>query len=341
MEIFTPEFINSIKKPGQPFERRYINYLSTYKRIEWVRDKIEHIIVKYLAEKKPSLIDRIRSEDDTICLSAISELYVFDLLISNFKKVEVEPELKFLNGKMPDFFVDDKYIFEVATLFTKINPFEFEIYEALNEIEGNTKVMLGSIYNLPKTSPKLSEIKKEFEDLFEKHKSTEMPVDFEIKTKQGIVIGGRLHSGKPEHSTVGAIVSGLNDDEDSKKRTRNVIRAKLRKYNQAKLEKVPFFIVLYNLDDNLIFDEDWDEIIFGAKKFIFDEKGVALQNIIRENSVIQKGQNRSLSGLLIRDYDSYNSGHNYIMVKNKFAFNPIDEIEGQIKVAFKARPLIK
>lgn len=83
------------------------DYLNNSGRPEAVaiRDLIDTWLTNYPTQNRPDMIQRLRSREDTLHLSAFFELILHALLLQqNFTVVEVEPVLA--NGKAPDFLVE-------------------------------------------------------------------------------------------------------------------------------------------------------------------------------------------------------------------------------------------
>jgi len=323
--IFTKDYIASIRNPGNPFERKYIFLLSTHPYLKHLRERIDLIFTKYPEEKRSTLINKIKSENDIDCFSAISELFVFEILNDNFEQVDVETPLPIINNATPDFWVDNSIAFEVATIFNIDDPFESEIYEAFNQIHSNFRTIIYEINNPSHIQPTISEIKNEFQKLI--NSNSELSIgdykDFEIIVKNNIRIIGKLFkSGKNKNTVVGTSMSYDYSKEQTilyENRIRNRIREKLLKYGKLTKKGIPFVAVIYDRTD-LYFDKFWQELIFTGN-----------------NKIFNPNFNTSLTALLIKDYDT---GYNYKLAKNPYARQKLGTLEEKIKAAFTTRELI-
>ena len=333
--IFTEDFINSIKKPSENFERKYIYFLSTQDRLADRRDRLERIVNTYPNDKIDKIVARIKSEDDETSRSAIHELFVYEKLFKGFTNIEVEPNKSIFGNLTTDFFVDNSIIFEVTTKFEKTNPKYSEIYETINKINCNYIVSITNIQNLPKESLKLSEIENRFRKLFDSTLKSNLHNTFSLKTSQNVLIEGIIYYSKKEHSTVGSIMDGyeINELDSTNHAVRRSIIKKNSKYKPIVDKGFPLIVVIYNRSGYLT-DEHWDEIIYGNIEFQIEPTSRRIINEIRKNALLQPSKNTSLSGILFRDYDGITE---FAFVKNPYAKIRIDTIENKILTAFNAR----
>ncbi len=322
--IFTEEFIAKIKKPSKSFERKYINFLSTEPDLLHLRKKIDQILTKYPEDKRTKLIKDIKNENDSICFSALSELFVFEVLCNNFEKVEVQIPLPNLNNLTPDFWVDDSLAIEVATIFNIVDPFENEIYEAFNQVRTNFKTIIYEINNASHNQPKLSEIKNEFIKLLNINSELQIGniIDYKIITKNNISIIGKLFKSKDKNNTVAGTSMKFDFSEVQtilyQKRISGRIREKLLKYGKLTHQGIPLIVVIYDKTD-LYFDTFWNDLLSNGPKRIFNPRF-----------------NTSLTALLIKDYDT---GYDYKLAKNPYARVKLGGLEDKIQKAFGTREL--
>lgn len=330
-KIFTNEFVESLDDTRNYFERKYIEILSTKEDFKSFREKLEKIILTVPENIRQTFINKIRSYKDTHCLSAISELIIFEGLNKEFNCVEFETRLEQIDGKTPDFWVDKSIAFEVATIFEQLNPFEYELAETLNKIHNsNIKVMLGVVWNIPpKSQPKLKRIKKYFEELFKNNQNIKELTPFFHRTEEGIILRGYLYKGDVRHQTVGRVTHSYGfreDDINYKKIARKRIQDKLRKYKKLSDEGFPVIVVIFNRVDWILSDEKfWDETIFGD-----------IKNNRRTNILVTPDKNTSLSAVIVRDSMNENGS---FLIKNPFAKVKIDHIQRKIEGAFKTKEI--
>jgi hypothetical protein len=339
-QIFTDDYLSSIQNPANPLERRFSTLLATKDYFEPIRERLEVILGKYPNTYKQIMIGKIRSEDDEACLSAISELNIFDCLTREFNPIQIEPELPCLLGNQtkPDFWVESNSIFEVATIFCKYDPLELDIVETLNKIRNPIKLMLGPIRSKPDEQPRLSDIKKEFEGLLKSKESITKIEDFFFKSKTGVLFSGKVYKGDINHPTVGSVMYSQGFDKhdiDYKNTARKAIRKKLRKYSKITNLGYLLIIVLYNRNDFLL-DEDWEEIVFGDREYLFDQTTARIKEVLGKNAIIQPKANKSLSALIVKDLTRPDG---YILIKNPYAKTTIDGIQTRIEEAFQTREL--
>lgn len=341
-QIFTDDYISTIQIPANPLERRFSTLLASKDYFKPIRERLEAIISKYPNSHKQTIINNIRSEDDETCQEAISELYVFDCLSNEFNPIEIEPQLPYLlgNQKTPDFWVENNSIFEVATIFYKYDPLELDIVETLNTIQSPIKLMLDVIRNKPNHQPRLSVIKKEFDGLLKSKKGITKIEDVFLKSKTGISFSGQICKGDINHPTVGRVTHSYGfdeDDTDYKNTARNVIRNKLKKYSNITNLGHPLIVVIYNRNDFLEYN-DWEEIAFGDREYLFNQESATIKGGLRKHSIIQPNANTSLSALLVKDLTR---PYGYILIKNPYAKTTIDSIQARIEKAFQTRELRK
>jgi hypothetical protein len=315
--VFTNEFIESLKPAGNPFERAYIAQLAKDTKAAALRDRIEALLAKYPEDNRDVMITQIRSVSDIECRSNLAELYVYGNLIEHFKVVQVEPPLSFLDNKTPDFWVDDRAAFEVATLFEEDDPNYFAIVETLNSLTGNIKLILSHCtIQTPDKTPRLKPIREFFADLFAKKADITKPESFLYRSPD-VIIAGNMYRGDPAHPTVGSIIKSYtsSDGSDYQKAVRRVVKRKLAKYKKLAEAKRSLAIVLYNLNDWLDLD-DFDEIFFGSVAFDVDWDTRRPNNLRREGAVMNPAFNRSLSAVLVKDIGQLNR---YFLIENPWA----------------------
>jgi hypothetical protein len=124
-------------------------------------------------------------------------------------------------------------------------------------------------------------------------------------------------------------------DIDYKNTARKAIRKKLRKYSKITNLGYPLIIVLYNRNDFLL-DEDWEEIAFGDREYLFDQTTARIKGVLGKNAIIQPNANKSLSALIVKDLTRPDG---YILIKNPYAKTTIDGIQTRIEEAFQTREL--
>lgn len=328
--IFTKEYIKSIKNPGNVFERRYINLLATEPELQWLREKIDTIIENFPLKHRDTISSRIKNEDDQVLFSALSELFVFDILYKNFNIVEIEKPI-FINGnRAPDFWVEDALAIEVVTLFDKQNPFVLEIYETINRIDTNFIVMFQDISCLTDSTPKFSEIKRLFIDKFHELSSLSVgqSTSFEIETSQGIRLEGKVYKSTINHPTVGAVMYDYSDNRIKRKiyekTIRNRIKEKLDKYKKLSNQGYPLIIVIYDRTE-MVFDDFWSDLILGAS-----------DSPNNEQPLFTKKNNSGLSAILVKDYDT---GHDFKLFENIYAKVPLLNWKTSICDAFRVREI--
>ena len=342
--VFTEEYISSIPDPSEHFERGFSTLLATNPYFSELRERLERIVHSLPKNYKPRFINNLKSTKDKTCLSSISELFVYEKLVLEFNPVEIETTLEIVDNKTPDFWVENNVAFEVATLFEKIVPYEYDIIEALNEIESDIKLMLGGIWNIKdkNKSLKTSKIKSQFEELFRNNSEITKLTPFVIHTEEGVILKGNMYKGKREHSTVGSISHSHGfdvQDPNYKKTARKSILKKLRKYKKLTEAGLPLVVVIYNRVDWITDVESWDEILYGDKEFEFKPNTTETLTIKRRGGIISPNKNTTLSSILIRDITTKDG---YYFIDNTYARTPLDaDLKSRIIKSFDGKEITK
>ena len=342
-KIFTNEYIKSITQSNF-FERGFAGLMATNSYFKDLREKLEKIISKIPEEEVGNYILKLKSTNDIECLSAVSELFIFERLSSQFSDVEIEMPIKIIDNKTPDFWVDKEYKFavEVATVFEQINPLEYEIIETLNNIESEIKIMLSTIWNIKgrKEQIKLKKIKQQFESLFEENKNITELKPFNIQTDEGIILRGKLYKGNKSHSTVGSRNHSYGfdiEDPDYKKIVRKRILQKLRRYKKLTTNEIPLIVVLYNRVSWINEIRDWDEIIYGDKEYIFKTNSLEVEKISRRNTVIGPDKNTTLSAIVTNNLLEKDT---YFYIENPYARAKVNgALKNKLLKAFNAKEI--
>ena len=324
--IFTDEFVSTLRK-GKYFERKQIELISTSPNSERFRNQLEKIIKKFPSGKRDELINKIRSLDDETSLAAISELLAYEFIQRLFDKnsIQIEPVLKEVDNKTPDFFVENEMVFEVTTLFEKINTSWHDIVETINTIKTDFRVML-SVNNIPADKRiKLKEIKNQFIKLFEDNRELEQIKNFNFQSKEGVILSGTISKGKTGNPTVGAVSTsyGFNspDTIDYVKTARKKINKKISKYKKITNFGYPLVIIVYN-SNKWIHDYEWDEIIYGDDVNNLNEENDEKVEKRKRNGIIIPHKSSSVSAILI---SSRNEPGKFLFFCNKNAKQPLSK----------------
>ncbi len=317
--VFTPEFLETLRGSGKPFERGYFKLLATYPRLESFRVEIESVVRRFPSEKRNKIIQDIRSSEDYQSLSALTELFVYQGLTEVFDNVEVEPEIY---GKTPDFVTDGKYVFEVATQIEKENHIFSSIVESINEIKNGLHVFISSC-DIPHglKNVKTSVIKKEFISLFQKFIEDTSNNSFRISTVEGIKIRGLIaKKSKSRNYNVGSVSkSYTGTGEEQKEMILNVIKKKKAKYRRLSKNGYPFVLIL-KCRFSSFHDYEWLDLILGYEG--------------HQNGIFQPNKNTSISAILVAKYDSLFD--KYWLFKNPYSINPISkEVLEKLNQAFE------
>lgn len=350
--IFTPEFLQSIDDSTNAFERNDIARIALLEgdNPKQYRELLESYIAQYPVDKRDPLIELIRSPSDIESKAARAELIVFGLLISLYKKVDVEPAIKDIfslpeeltefGQKTPDFIADNKVVFEVASIFEAPDPIEQSIIETINTIDGGTHIFnLRIVNHLPDKNPRLSKIKDLVSAQLEKH--TGEPLEpFVLNSPEGIVISGYMYTGDPSHATVGGTISSYGFSDNEKEYVNairnNPISKKIRKYRFLSKIRIPHVLVIYNYNDWLD-PEDFDDIFFGDKEYHVSLSANSIDSVTRRNSILQPQKNTSLSAVLIRNYRTRDG---FYLLENPWAEVHLGDHLSDIRKAFKTKPLL-
>ena len=234
--IFTPDFVQSLTASGAAFERQEIARLAKLPALAEFRRRLEKAIRAYPADKRPVLIQRIRSVEAKELRSAVSELLVYDFLQKEFGEVLVEPELEKCRGKKPHFvLIADRIVVEVATLFEQPNPHVSAIIETINQLRSESKILNLRVLNTAKAStPRLSEIRDGVSEILGSYDRLSTLEPFEFVASDRVIVKGFLYKGSLEHPIVGGVAGEYgfsSDDPDYKAAVRkHVLQAKAHKY---------------------------------------------------------------------------------------------------------------
>lgn len=329
--VFTDEFKSKFDSSDSPYNGSFIKNLTINENLKGLRRRIEDVIVEYPKEKRSTIIENIRSFSEIISRSNLSELYTYEILYKNYKSVEVEKPLDFVNYKTPDFWVDQNKAFEVFSSFEEDKPIEYAIHETINSIKTERKIILGPIKNLSdEYYPKLSEVRDYFLELLSEGPNSKKPEPFFKRFSQGFILSGRLYKGNKKHATIGAKIDGVVTNTGYISSVRKRIKNKISKYSGVSKSGYPLIIVLFNYIDYLD-NDDIDAVLFGDEINQVD-LNTRRWTISRKNTLIQKGKNTSLSTILVRKKGSLDEFH---LINNPFARVPLGNHEKKVIKSFK------
>ena len=314
-----------MKKNVNVFERGYLQFLRGQPGLKDFRDRIDAIMEKFPHENIHKLRKDIESKNDEQCKAAITELLIFDILHSIFDKVEVEPIIKGKKRLTPDFRINDEFIVEVATVFSKVTPFLQEIYETINQIPSNFVVIFSNISNLPKTNPKVSEVKNLFRELFDDNSELMegKSMKFDRRSKQGIEFSGTIMKTRSHHPNVAVTMSDYSFEDKTLQEFERIskrIKAKTSKYVNL---KVPIFVVIEDKTD-IVDDQFWKTLMYEGNDKV--------------RPILTDTTSSFVCAILVRDYDT---GFLYKYYENKVTKGLYDRIKSQIMKAFKVRGIEK
>lgn len=329
--VFTDEFKSNFDSSDSPYNGSFIKNLTINEKLIELRNRIEDMIGKYPKEKKSTIIENIRSFNEIISRSNLSELYTYNILYNNYQSVEVEKPLDFVNNKTPDFWVDQNKAFEVFSTFETDNPIEYAIHETINAISTERKIILGPIKNLSdEIYPKLSEIRHYFLGLLNREPNSKDPEPFIKRFSQGFILSGKLYKGNKRHTTIGAKIGGVITNTGYISSVRKRIKDKISKYSGISKSGYPLIIVIYNYNDFLD-NNDIYTVLFGDEIHEVD-MNTGKVTISHKNGLIRKDINTSLSSILVRKRGSLDEYH---LVNNPFARVQLGKHEEKIIKSFK------
>jgi len=341
--IFTEEYLASLGAEPAPFEGSVIKRIALAKEGAPAerRAELEAKIAAYPEAQRSELIGRIRSFADDESLSAQAELDVHELLRREFKPIEVEPALEMVGGKTPDFWVESRAAFEVASTFAHGSAVEVELVKALNSIPSPVKIFGLRVRNVPEDKyPRISDARNRVRDALAAYPGEPALKPFHVRTRDGMDITGYLYRGDLSHATVGGTIDshgfGPEDPNYRQGVRKNVIQVKYRKYKKLAEHGCPFILVFQNY--NAWLDaEDFDQVLFGDVEYRYEGQADKY-TLIRREVVFGPGHYRGISAALLRDPADQSR---YFLAKNPYATVPIDPWEGRIAKAFNAKPLPK